>query len=295
MGTLLALTLAGPPSMGERAAQHAFDVAAALERMMTRFDSSSDLNRVGQGAGRFVPVPAELARALRLARRLAEITGGAFDPTIGPLADVWRRASESGTTPSREAVIEARGSVDWRRLEVRGCAVRLREPGMALDLDGFGKGWAADRMADALRRVPGLAALVNFGESSIVSVGAPSRRRGWTILVRDLRGGFAGWFALAHRACSTSFTRRPLSRSAAAGHIVDPRSGRAVSGLAQVTVVARTAAVAEAVSTAFLVLGRPVMDTLAARLKVEACWIDGDGIATTPGFRLKSLTALSLA
>jgi thiamine biosynthesis lipoprotein ApbE len=61
-----------------------------------------------------------------------------------------------------------------------------------------------------------------------------------------------------------------------------------------VTVVAATAAVAEAASTAFLVVGRSAMQALAARLRAEACWIDDDGVATTPGFRLQTLGARSV-
>jgi FAD:protein FMN transferase len=296
MGTLLALTLQGSPSMCDEAARRAFDLAADLDRVMTRFSKSSDLNRVGQAAGRFVPVPAELAGALRLARRLAAMTGGAFDPTVGPLVDVWRRVGAPDAKPPQQSLGLARASVGWRRLDIRERAVRLREPGMALDLDGFGKGWAADRIARALRRFAGLAALVNFGESSIVAVGSSSRGRGWPIVVRGPRGGFAGWFTLANSACSTSATQRWTSgrRGDAAPCFIDPRSGRRLPGIAQVTVVARTAAVAEAASTAMLVLGRPSMESTASRLTVEACWIDREGITTTRGFQLKPITPREL-
>jgi thiamine biosynthesis lipoprotein len=296
MGTLLALTLEGPRSVSDRAAQHAFALAADLERMMTRLNESSDLNRVGQAAGWFVPVPAELARALRLARRLAAITGGAFDPTVGPLVDVWRGADGSDARPARARLAVARASVDWRRLDVRERAVRLRERGMALDLDGFGKGWAADRIALGLRRLGGLAALVNFGESSIVAIGGSRPGHGWPVLVRDPRGGFAGAFMLANRACSTSATRRWTSSRPveAAPCIIDPHSGRQLPGIAQVTVIARTAAIAEAASTAMLVLGRLNMERIASRLRAEACWIDHAGIITTPSFHLKPVPPRNL-
>lgn len=287
MGTLLALTLEGPTATCDLAAGRGFALAAALERMMTRFDEASDLNRVGRAAGRFVPVPREFARALSLARRLAALTGGAFDPTVGPLVDLWRRAGGASTTPPADTLASTRAVVDWRRLEVRGDRVRLRQPGMALDLDGFGKGWAAERIASLLRRIPDIAGLVNFGESSLATVTRP-RRRGWRILVRQPAGGYAGSFTLTHGGCSTSSARAPAPGHAGARH-VDPRAGTPVAHRAQVTVIARTAAVAEAASTALLVLGRPAMDRLARRLRVHACWIDGDGIATTPGFHLTPL------
>lgn len=292
MGTLLALTLGGPRPARDRAARRAFDLAAALERVMSRFDGASDLNRVVAAAGRSVPVPAELARALRTARRLAEATAGAFDPTVGPLADAWRRAAAAGKAPSAAALDAARRAVGWRRLRVGAGAVRLGAPGMALDLDGFAKGWAADRIARALRRFGRVSALVNFGESSLRAVGRPPGPGGWPIVVRDLHGGYAGWFTLARGGCSTSATGGSRTARVARGTraIVDPRSGRRVDHRAQVTVVARTAAVAEAASTAMLVAGRSAMGGLAARLRAQACWIDDDGIVATAGFRLRPMT-----
>jgi thiamine biosynthesis lipoprotein len=297
MGTLLALTLGGPPSRRDLAARRAFDLAAALERMMSRFDGASDLNRIVASAGRFVRVPAELARALRAARRLAEATGGAFDPTVGPLATAWRRAAATGAAPPRAVLDAARRAVGWRHLQVGAGAVRLGAPGMALDLDGFAKGWAADRIARALQGFGGLSALVNFGESSLRAVGRPPRPGGWPIVVRDLQGGWAGWFTLPRGGCSTSATApsRPGRAARLPPAIVDPRSGRRLADRAQVTVVARTAAVAEAASTAMLVAGRSAMGPLAARLRAEACWIDDDGIVTTAGFRLRPMAAASRA
>src|SRR5438034_7802287 len=72
-------------------------------------------------------------------------------------------------------------------------------------------------------------------------------------------------------------------------HVLDPRTGRPVRVMAQVTVLARSAAVAEAASTALLVLGRSSVATLAARLNLDACWVDRAGVSTTPRFPLHRL------
>ena len=284
MGTLRALTLVGPRVAGERAARRAFETATALERSMSRFDPESDLNRIGAGSGRFVTVPAHLARALALARRLARATDGAFDPTVGPLTALWRRVGNDASPPPH-ALRAARRVVGWRRLQVRRRKVRL-DRGMALDLDGFGKGWAADRIVSAVRREAPLAGLVNFGESSLAVIGRPPGDRGWPVLVRDLDGGLAGWFVLGRGGCATSAGDPVTGRRAG---VVDPRSGRRLDRRAQVTVLAPAAAVAEAAATAMLVAGRGALDALARRLGVQACWIDAGGLKTTPGFRLRSL------
>ncbi len=70
-------------------------------------------------------------------------------------------------------------------------------------------------------------------------------------------------------------------------HIIDPRTGRPVPALAQVTVLAHSAARAEAISTALLVLGRNSLRQISRTLAVDVCWIDRSGVYTTPGFRLR--------
>src|SRR5262245_16452604 len=116
MGSLLGLTMRGPVAARDRASARAFTVVRDLERLLTRFDAASDLCRVNRAAGHRVRVPVELVRALRLARRLARITEGAFDPTAGPLIDLWHGAHR--TRPTRRRVADAARRVGWRGLEV---------------------------------------------------------------------------------------------------------------------------------------------------------------------------------
>lgn len=136
-----------------------------------------------------------------------------------------------------------------------------------------------------LGRLPGLTALINFGESSLVALG--TRASDPPIILRHPLGGVVGVFELRNRACSTSavFGRR-WGVGGRRSHVLDPRSCRPLVTAAQVTVIARRAAVAEAVSTALLVLGRPAVGRLARRLRCEVCWVDAHGVVTTPGFPL---------
>jgi len=288
MGTLLGLTIQAPAPIAERAARRAFALAENLGRLMSRFDQASALNRINRAAGHPVTVPAELARVLNVARRLARLTGGAFDPTVAPLMELWRRAARRGEAPPRCSLARARELVGWQALTVRRRRVGLARAGMALDLGGIGKGWAADRIARSLRRVEGLSALVNFGESSLVAVRRYEPHGGWPILLRHPCGGLAGWFTLIDRACSTSASlgqRWRIGRRTT-GHLIAPRSGRPLASSAQVTVLAGSATIAEAVSTALLVLGPAALFRVTRRFQAEACWIDRHGIVTTAGFIL---------
>lgn len=288
MGTWLGLTLRAPAPVADGLAAHGFALVARVERMMTRLDAVSPLNAVNRSAGSAAAVPHELARALRMARRLAELTGGAFDPTIGALTEVWRAASTGSRLPTREALAAARALTGWNGLGVRGCRATLARPGMTLDLDGFGKGWAADRVAAALASVTGVSALVNFGESSLVAVGGGASG-GWSVVLRHPFGGVAGRIRLRNRACSTSATFGHAWRIAGRrwGHVIDPRSGWPAEYAAQATALADSAAVAEAAATALLVLGPQSLAWVAERLECETCWIDRAGLLTTAGFPLE--------
>jgi len=320
MGTLLAVTFAHADRDAElRWADIAFTTAATCERVMSRHDHDSDLSRLNQDG---VSESRTLASVLERACALAEKTGGAFDPTVAPVLDLWRRAAQRGTVPSRSAVANAQARVNWRAIQldrtpvdartthgrshsrrdsqaiqVEGadtvfgktqidCArVALSRRGAALDLGAIGKGLALDRIVARLRRTGCGSAILNFGESSLVGLGSDE----WTVALRHPHGGFAGEFTLRDRACSTSGTTGQtitIGRRRAS-HVIDPRTGMPLRGVAQATVVARSAAVAEAASTALLVLGADALDDLAKRLHVEACWIDAHRIKTTPGFVLR--------
>jgi thiamine biosynthesis lipoprotein len=283
MGTLLALTV---PTTEQRHVAMTFDTARRWERALSRHDPASALRRLARPgstshAGGFV-VSAELARALRIARTLAQRTDGAFDPGVGAALALWREATCAGRAPSARALRAATRHRAWDALEIRGARVELKRSGIELDLGGIGKGLALDRITCRLRRAGCTAAILNFGESSLVAIGH------WRVYLRHPRGGFAGQFDLHDRACSTSGTyghflsigRRRVS------HVVDPRTGQPLRALAQVTVISRSAAVAEALSTACLVLGRQSVARIARRFRVEVCWIDRRGFITTPRFPL---------
>lgn len=290
MGTLLALSMpaAGFDEHGCHA-RAAFDVAARLERIMSRHEATSDLNRLNSAAGCPAALrSAELARILRTARNLSRRLEGAFDPTVGAVLDLWRRAARCGHSPSVASLERVIARVGSEAISVSGDRVTLLRTGMSVDLGGFGKGLALDQIASALRRDGCASAFLNFGESSLLAIG---RQPGgwWRVVLRDPFGGFVGDFTLRDRACSTSatFGQRLRVGSRTVGHIIDPRTGQPLTRAAQVTVVAASAATAEAASTALLVLGRDAVDRIAHRLHVDVCWIDRAGIYTTPCFVLR--------
>ena len=291
MGTLLAATLPVSEShVDARYLDVVFQTASSCDGVMSRHRRDTDLSRLNALAGdRDGLLAPELARILAQARALAEATDGAFDPTVTPVSEVWRRAARVSRLPSRRRVRAALAMVGWKHIDVRGPRVALARPGMAVDLGAFGKGLSLDHITARLREEGCSSALLNFGESSLAAIGRPRRGR-WMIVLRHPMGGFVGTFPLGDRACSTSGSFGQTLRIGArqVSHVVDPRTGRPAREMAQVTVLARSGAVAEAASTALLVLGRSALDDVARRLDVDACWIDRSGVYTTPWFRLQA-------
>jgi len=141
MGTLLAATLpVGESDVHARHVATIFETAGVCEDVMSRHRPDAGVSRLNARAGDPEGiVSAELARVLALARRLSIATDGAFDPTITPVFEAWRRASARGRMPSARRLRATLGLVGCRRITIAGSRVSLERAGMAIDLGGARK------------------------------------------------------------------------------------------------------------------------------------------------------------
>ncbi len=273
MGTVCEITaypVSGDAERTDAALQAAFAELARLDSALSNWKPDSELMRLNTAAAAggerpWVPVGEELFERLVVALRVAEATGGSFDPTVGPLVRAYGFLPRGGAGDLQ--VKDARRRVGWAkvRLEAAGRRVQFSEPGMEVDLGGIAKGYAAQRAAEVLRRHGVRAALVNLGGSSMVALGSPALGRGecerecgdgWPVLVRDPRDGRSPVALLELRdgealATSGTYEKTQGQRS----HILDPKTGRALAGKRSVTVLLRDAEVADALAKPFLLLG----------------------------------------
>lgn len=261
MGAQVALTYAGC----------AADVEAAVVGELRQVDAELSTWRPDSEVARFnasaagewfpvsTPVAALAVDALALSRRSA----GAFDLTVAPLARLWGfgpEASANGSAPNAHAVAAARRMVGWRQLEARLDPPGLRkgQDGLSLDFSAIGKGHGVDRVAE---RLDGMGC-----RSYLIDVGGEVRTRGqgprggpWRIGVERPDGGAPRWvLRLSGQSAATSGDYRNfrMLEGRRLSHTIDPRSGEPVShALASVTVVADSAAEADALATAIQVLG----------------------------------------
>ena len=289
MGTVLQVTLCpGDPTEKEATERNVlpmedlFALARRYDALFTTHADDSPIGKLNAQAGQGAqPVPDEVANVLKLAQRYATLTRGAFDVTVRPLLRVWREAETAGEPPSPAALASALCLVGSHKILFPAAgSVALSEPGMALDLGGIGKGYALDRMIERLRGQGVTDALLNFGQSSLWALGRPTDAAGWRLALRRPDGGIAGFVTLADRALSVSASLGRNQRIAGKryGHVIDPRTGRPVERDLLACVVAPSAAQAEALSTALVVLGEVEGLALVEGMEeVEVLLLDANG------------------
>jgi FAD:protein FMN transferase len=244
----------------EQACTAAFARIAALDSIMSDYMRDSELNRLcGKAGGPPVRVSADLFRVLQRAQEVARRSGGAFDVTAGPLIALWRQARKTAALPDPAEIKRARRLVGWQKMKLdeRARTVRLTMPGMKLDLGGIAKGYADDEAQRVLKQNGITRALVEMGGDIVVS-GSPPGRDGWTIRVPNAgdKKGPAD-LRFANRAVSTSGDTEQFAVIGGQrySHVVDPRTGKALTNRVQVTVIARDGLTSDPLSTALTVVG----------------------------------------
>ena len=244
----------------------AFDLIEALEAQLTVYRDTSEvmhLNRTAYAAAQ--PVETRLFALLQQAIELHRETGGAYDITSGPLTKAWGFYRRAGAVPDAATLAEALECVGSQHLELNSAAetVRFLRPGMEINLGSIGKGYALDRAGEWLRAAGVGDFLWHGGQSSVLARGRSVANgpddRGWVVGVRHPLGSDRrlAEIRLCDRALATSGSSVQFFRHEGCryGHILDPRTGWPAEGVFSATVVAPTAAVADALSTAFYVAG----------------------------------------
>jgi thiamine biosynthesis lipoprotein len=236
-----------------QAAWAAFDLLDRLENELSRFIPNSDVSRINDlASGECVRVSRWTMECLELARAAFRETGGAFDISLGTGLEKLELARR-----------------DW--------TVRATADSVRLDLGGIGKGYAIDRMAEVLDEWDIRQALIHGGHSSVLALDAPAGLDGWPLTMGPRT------IAARRQALSASGIR------VQGEHIVDPRTGRRVSGRMTAWVSmpldggASPGAVAEAYSTAFMIL--PVEESAAIRARhagMEAWFLESTVAESTP-------------
>lgn len=239
-----------------------FEEIDRLEAQLSKYNPESEISFINRTAAwRGVCVEPRLFQLLVDASRYSQSTGGAFDLTAGPLMTAWGFFRGKGRIPARTEIAQVLGRVGHRHVHLNEAerTIRFDVEGLELDLGAIGKGYAVDRAVDILRRYGVRRALVSSGTSSLYALGTPPGARGWPISLRDPydKEKAADVVYVSNCALSTSGNYEKFFRLGAKtyAHILDPTTGRPVENMLAAIVLAPSARDADALSTAFYVIG----------------------------------------
>jgi thiamine biosynthesis lipoprotein len=264
----------------KQAATAAFARIKQLDEELSDYKADSELSRLSDTAPSPQPVHVsdDLWRVLAASKRVSAQTGGAFDCTVGPVVKLWRRARRNHELPLPDALAAARESVgdQYLELDAKRQAARLLKPKMRLDLGGIAKGFAADEALAVLKKRGITRALV--GGSGDIAVGdPPPGATGWRIGIAPLepKGPPSRHVVLANAAVSTSGDSMQHVEIAGKrySHVVDPRSGMALTDHCSVSVVAPNCTTTDGLSTGLSVMGTASALKLADQLPDVAALI----------------------
>jgi thiamine biosynthesis lipoprotein len=268
-------------------------VFTSVDARMSEWKESSPLSEVNRSAGRApVPVPGDLRALLARSIQIAERTEGAFDPTWAALWGLWDFRAAQPEIPSEANIAERVALVNYRELTVNDDegTVALSRPGMKVGLGGIAKGYALDRATDELRARGIRTFMIQSGGQ--VMVGDPRPDRPWRLGVRDPRGDAGTLFAaveLDNTSLSTSgdYESYFVRDGQRYHHILDPETGwPSRGGLCSVTVVSPDATLADALSTAMMVMGPE------RSLQLAEATPDVEVVLVGPGEELRVSTGL---
>lgn len=286
----------------DHATQENFDAALAalqaVDDLINRNREDSELGQVNARAGREpVSVSKELIDLLDVALHYASISDGAFDPTIGPLVDLWGIMTDHAHVPTEEEIQAVLPLVDWSLVEIDRVknTVFLPLEGMSLDFGAIGKGYAADKVRDILAERGVESAIINLGGNVFVMGTKPDGTE-WNIGLQDPFMERGEYFMTVRASDETVVISGPYERyfeqdGVIYHHLMDKRTGYpAATHITTAAVIGTSSAAADSLSTAVFVLGAEEgMELINSLEGVDAVLLDesgnvylSDGLSTNP-------------
>jgi len=263
--TFLMDTLIQMKVYGENAGEvidESFARLREIEREMSVTLADSEIYRINTHTGKFIDIGEDTYRVLKKALDYAELTGGRFDPSIGPLVQLWGIGTEKARVPSRQEINKAIKLVDYRLVETddKNTAVRLPVEGMRLDLGAIAKGFAADEVRKIILSRGIKSAYVNLGGNVLVVGGKPDGSP-WKVGIQDPReerGNIMASIEVKDKTIVTSgnYERYFKKDGVIYHHIIDPQTGYpARSGIISASIITKDSFDADALSTSVFILG----------------------------------------
>ncbi|MEW6053226.1 MAG: FAD:protein FMN transferase [Nitrospirota bacterium] len=283
------------PDDADKAIEAAFDRIESLEKMLSLYLPESEISHINKDAGKSpVRVSADVFELLSKAVYVSEMTGGAFDATIGAVSVLYD--FHSSTMPPEEAITKNLVLVNYRDmiLDKSASTVLLRKKGMLVDSGGIAKGFAADKAVDVLKKRGIQSGLVSVA-GDIRTFGLKPDGKPWRIGIRNPRAAenrdeIIGAIELRDTAISTSgdYERFFMLEGQRYHHLLNPETGYPAQGCRSVSVIAGETAFSDAFATGAFILGPQKGLRLLQKMGFEGIIIDSNGaMSMTDGLRGK--------
>ena len=241
-----------------RAARAAFNEIDRLESQLSRFVDNSDVSRINKLApGEFELVDVDTMKCLQTAMEARDLTGGAFDITLGKVFTAWK----NGEPEKAKQLYKARQSGEVIELDPESYVVKVLKDGVSVDLGGIGKGYAIDKIAKVLDEWGIKKALIHGGSSSVRALESPEGMAGWPVSLSDpVTNETAYRLDLANEVLSCSGLRYGK-------HIINPADGEPVTDKIMCWIkLDSNAALADALSTGVMIMENDAIRDLAENI-----------------------------
>lgn len=295
MGTKVSITVvAKTAEEGEAAIDAALAEVRRLDEMMSLYKDDSEITRVNMAAGKKpVKVSPEMIEVVEAARKISELTDGAFDVTVGPLVVLWQMRLKEGNGPTDEEIRRILAFVGHQHIIIdkQSSTLFLKKPNMIMDFGGVAKGYAADKAAEVLKR-RGIENAIVALAGDIRVMGHRTDNSPWRIGVQHPRAPDENLtvLELSDKSISTSgdYERFAIKGAKRYHHILDPRTGKPSEGMESLTITGDRGEVIDPLTTALFILGPEKGMKIVKKLGYEAIFVDNKGeVTSTPGIRME--------
>jgi thiamine biosynthesis lipoprotein len=298
MGNTFEITVVGYDSVW---ANEKIDLAVSeirrIEKLLTTFDDSSQVNQVNAAAGlRPVKVDREVFDLVKRSLRISAITDGAFDITYGSLDKrLWNFDKSMTALPDTETAASMVRLINYRNvlLDEEACTVMLKEAGMRIGFGGIGKGYAAEKAKSLLKREGVSGGIVN-ASGDMATWGLPASGQPWTVGISSPNNALLpfSYLNITDMAIATSgnYEKFVVINGRKYSHTINPRTGLPVTGIKSVTIISPNAEIADAMATPVCIMGVKAGLALINQLDHIECIIidDADKIYPSKNINLQS-------
>ncbi|MGF7398540.1 FAD:protein FMN transferase [Thermoanaerobacterium thermosaccharolyticum] len=295
MDTVMQVTAYGKNA--KKAVDESMEKLKEIDNLMSSQKNGSDVEKINENAGKkYVKVNPETFYVIKTALKYGKISGGNFDITIAPLANLWGIGTDHAHVPTESQIKNAMKYINYKDvlLDEKNDEVKLSRKGMAIDLGGIAKGYAADEIENIMKENGVKHALINLGGSSVYLYGSKPDGSNWNIGIQDPFGDKGKYFAIVSGKdmlieTSGNYERYFIQNGKRYHHILNPFTGYpAESGVVSTTIVSTNikSIDADALSTITFILG------VEKGMKLIESMPGVDAIFVTPDYKVYATSGL---